>query len=97
MKEKGTKPLHVSIERNHDEGETIWRKNMRNMIMTRVVPTGGDMNKLVGIIEGRMTISQALSKEFPSLRVGMTPKLTWSGKRRLSMFLTYTATPTGKR
>ena len=35
-------------------------------IMMRVVPTGGDMNKLVGIIEGRMTISQALSKGFPS-------------------------------
>ena len=97
MKAEETKPLHVGIERNHDEGETIWRKNMRSMITMRVVPTGGDMNKLVGIIDGRMTISQALSKGFPSLRVGMTPKLIWSGKRRLSMFSTYTATPTGKR
>ena len=62
MKGEGTKPLYVSIERSHDEGGTIWRKNMMNMIMMRVVPTGGNMNKIVGIIEGRMTISQALSK-----------------------------------
>ena len=65
--------------------------------MKRREPIGDDMNKGADVINGRITISQALSKRFSSSRVRTTPRLTWSGKRRSSMFLIYTTTPTVKK
>ena len=76
MEDVVIKVLRDNSELNYVNGGTTWKKIMRRMITMRVDMTSSDMNKVVRIAGGRMTILEASSQRCPSSRVATIQKHT---------------------